>query len=67
MTCPSPQKKEALLSSAHQLQKTGQASKGKDKLKAKVSKVKNRSGPYKIWPNSIQMTGPNLQGITEVK
>ena len=45
------QKKEALLGSAHHLQKTGRASKDRDKVKAKVAKVNNRSGPYKIRPD----------------
>jgi hypothetical protein len=40
------QKKEALLGSAHHLQKAGRASRDRDK-----AKVKNRSGPYKIRPN----------------
>ncbi len=45
------QKKEALLGSAHHLQKMGQDSRDKDKVKVEVSKMKNRSGLYKIRPN----------------
>jgi hypothetical protein len=45
------QKKEALLGLAHHLQKTVRAMKVRDKVKAEVAKVKNRSGLYKIWPS----------------